>query len=272
MPTFYPDEALLTPHRSPFHFFQNNLFSVVISSSYKRGLTLHNWSKRNYNKRAEKLKVEERKLNRDSISRMKNISRAQVIRFPVVSSDYEPGISNKEYGDYSAVDKISKISNKENSFARSFHEHVTMGPKLSETIKGKISLGKRLLQAGSMEKLFKQNFTVEKTERLLKASQCYLSTTAGPIAGVLFISNEKIAFRSDKSLTLKSHKGEATRVPYKVLIPLTNVKKAVPSENFNKPEQKFVQIVTVDEFEFWFMGFVNYESSFKNLKQAILEL
>jgi hypothetical protein len=51
----------------------------------------------------------------------------------------------------------------------------------------------------------------------VKAFQCYLSTTAGPIAGMLFISTEKIAFHSDRPLNLASPKGGSTRVPYKVI-------------------------------------------------------
>ena len=77
-------------------------------------------------------------------------------------------------------------------------------------------MGVKVLQAGSMDKVFRQYFRVEKEEKLLKAFQCYLSTTAGPIAGMLFISTEKIAFHSDRPLDLKSPKGRIARVPYKV--------------------------------------------------------
>lgn len=100
---------------------------------------------------------------------------------------------------------------------KSFFFAVTLGPKISETIKGKLSFGAKVLQAGSIEKIFRQYFVVEKDEKLLKAFQCYLSTTAGPIAGMLFISNEKIAFHSDRPLSLACPKGERTKVPYKVI-------------------------------------------------------
>lgn len=95
-----------------------------------------------------------------------------------------------------------------------------MGPRISETMKGKLSMGTRILQAGGLESDFRQAFTVGEGEKLLKAFQCYLSTTAGPIAGMLFISNEKIAFRSDRSLKLTSPKGDLVKVPYKVIKPL----------------------------------------------------
>ncbi|XP_020250054.1 GEM-like protein 4 [Asparagus officinalis] len=143
--------------------------------------------------------------------------------------------------------------------------------KMSETVKGKLSLGARILQAGGIEKIFRRYFSVNKREKLLKACQCYLSTTSGPIAGLLFISTEKIAFCSDRPLTFTSPEGDLIRVPYKVSIPLRKIKRVSPSENVNKPSQKYVQIVTHDGFEFWFMGFVSYQRSFKYLQRVILE-
>ena len=65
---------------------------------------------------------------------------------------------------------------------------VTLGPKLSETVKGKLSLGARILQAGGLERAFRHAFPAERGERLVKAHQCYLYTTGGPIAGMLFVS------------------------------------------------------------------------------------
>jgi hypothetical protein len=38
---------------------------------------------------------------------------------------------------------------------------VALGPKLSETVKGKLSVGAKVLQAGSMDKVFRQYFPVE---------------------------------------------------------------------------------------------------------------
>ena len=148
---------------------------------------------------------------------------------------------------------------------------VTLGPKLYETVRGKLSLGARILHAGGVENVFRRWFAVEKGEKLLKASQCYLSTTAGPIAGMLFVSSERVAFRSDRSLALTSPTGDTVRVPYKVDIPLRRVKTAKPSENKHRPEQKYVQVVTDDGFEFWFMGFVGYQASLQHLEQAIAQ-
>ncbi|KAK3154715.1 hypothetical protein QOZ80_2BG0194250 [Eleusine coracana subsp. coracana] len=159
--------------------------------------------------------------------------------------------------------------NKGDKIAQGIKEHVTLGPKLVDTVKGKLTLGKKILQAGSLEKAFRQWFSVDKNEKLLRASQCYLSTTAGPIAGMLFVSTARIAFRSDRSLALSTPQGDKARVPYKVSIPLRKVKAVRPSENKHRPEQKYVRLVTNDGFEFWFMGFVSYNRSLQHLEQAV---
>ncbi|XVF44586.1 hypothetical protein PTKIN_Ptkin02bG0136500 [Pterospermum kingtungense] len=150
-----------------------------------------------------------------------------------------------------------------------FETAVRLGPKITETVKGKLSLGARILQVGGVEKIFKQLFSVREGEKLLKACQCHLSTTAGPIAGLLFISSEKVAFCSDRSIKIPCPNGELLRVHYKVLIPISKIKGVNQSENMKKPSQKYMEIVTVDDFDFWFMGFVNYQKAFKYLQQAI---
>jgi hypothetical protein len=167
-------------------------------------------------------------------------------------------------------------------------------------VKGKLSLGARILRVGGADKVFKRLFSVREGEKLLKASQCYLSTTAGPIAGLLFISTDNVAFCSDRSIKISSPNGEIIRIHYKVsckgllilflsvslpgllianiisnvpmvqvLIPLRKIKRVEQSENMKKPSQKYMEIVTVDNFDFWFMGFLSYQKSFKYLQEAI---
>ncbi|KAI3927560.1 hypothetical protein MKW92_035056 [Papaver armeniacum] len=125
------------------------------------------------------------------------------------------------------------------------------------------------LGGGGMQKIFKQTFRVEEGEKLLKASRCYLSTTAGPIAGLLFVSTHKIAYCSEKPLTISSINGGFIRTPYKVVIPVEKIKRVEESQNADKPKQKYIEIVTVDHFDFWFMGFVNYDKAFKTLQKSI---
>ncbi|KAF6134289.1 hypothetical protein GIB67_007989 [Kingdonia uniflora] len=90
------------------------------------------------------------------------------------------------------------------SFAHRVREHMRFSTKISATVKGKLSLGARIVQGGGMQKLYSQQFSVEEGEKLSKAYQCSLSTTAGPIAGLLFVSTHKVAFCSERSLRLPS--------------------------------------------------------------------
>ncbi|XP_050232183.1 GEM-like protein 7 [Mercurialis annua] len=169
----------------------------------------------------------------------------------------------------SMVKRMNKLVRKADKFAHGIREHVKLGTKITETLKGKLSLGAKILQVGGVKKIFRQFFTVRDGERLLKVSQCYLSTTSGPIAGLLFISTEKIAFCSERSIKLSSPEGEIVRIHYKAVIPLKKIKSANQSENVKKPSQKLIELVTVDDFDFWFMGFLNHHKVFKCLQQAI---
>ncbi|XP_049392357.1 putative GEM-like protein 8 [Solanum stenotomum] len=148
-------------------------------------------------------------------------------------------------------------------------KQLSLSPKLTETVKGKLSLGAKILQVGGLEKIFKQKFSVRDDEKLLKVFQCNLSTTAGPIAGLLFISTDKIAFCSKRSIKLSSPTGKSLRIRYKVSIPISKINKAKECENMEKPSQKYVQLVTEDDYEFWFMGFFNNQKTLRYLQQAI---
>jgi hypothetical protein len=93
---------------------------------------------------------------------------------------------------------------------------VRLGANISKTIKRTLSLGAQILQVGGVEKVFTQYFSVREGERLSKVSQCYLSTTSGPLAGLLFISNEKVAFCSERTIKVFNQKGQMRRIQYKV--------------------------------------------------------
>ncbi|XP_055801609.1 putative GEM-like protein 8 [Solanum dulcamara] len=169
----------------------------------------------------------------------------------------------------SVISKMNKLGERMDSLAQGIREHVSLSPKLTETVKGKLSLGAKILQVGGLEKIFKQKFSVRDDEKLLKVSQCYLSTTTGPIAGLLYISTDKIAFCSERSIKLLSPTGKLLRIYYKVSIPISNIMKAKESENREKPSQKYIQVITEDDFEFWFMGFLNHQKTERCLQQAI---
>ncbi|CAN1826060.1 GEM-like protein 1 [Linum perenne] len=55
----------------------------------------------------------------------------------------------------------------------------------------------------------------------------------------------------------------------KVVIPLHQLKAVNPSTSKVNTSEKYIQIISIDNHEFWFMGFVNYESAVKNLQGAV---
>ncbi|KAJ3706500.1 hypothetical protein LUZ61_010205 [Rhynchospora tenuis] len=183
-------------------------------------------------------------------------------------SDCEPADSNKA-AKHSSTNWMKKFRK---GFDNRSQEKVIMGTRnVSETIKRTLSQSKRIFQAARVERFLRKSFDLSMKERLLEVYQCSLFTTAGPISGRIFITSERLAFHSNKSLKVKTSIGEVAKFPYKVSIPLRKVKKTTPIENLNKPEEKFVQIVTIDDFEFWFTGFVTHKSSFESLCSTVSE-
>ncbi|XP_022141576.1 putative GEM-like protein 8 [Momordica charantia] len=169
-------------------------------------------------------------------------------------------------------DSVVSRENKLGSFGHGVKEHVAVrfGQKIRETVKGKLSLGaKMILKVGGLRKVYKQLFSVREEEKLLKACECHLSTTAGPLPGFLFISSHKLAFCSHKSIKFSSPNGDLLSFHYKVVIPVGRVERVNQSENVNKPSQKYLEIVTVDNFDFWFMRFQNFQKTFRFLQQTI---
>ncbi|WVZ12239.1 hypothetical protein V8G54_016769 [Vigna mungo] len=169
---------------------------------------------------------------------------------------------------YSLINKLV-IGRKVDSFSQEVREHVRLGPTISETVMGKLSLCAEIVQVGGLKKVFKHFFSVRNGEKLMKASQCYLSTTSGPLAGLLFISTDKVSFCTERSIKVFSTKGHMCRLRYKVSIPLKRIKYMKPSRNVEKPTEKYLEIFTEDNFEFWFLGFLKYQKTINYLEKAI---
>ncbi|XP_058772073.1 GEM-like protein 7 [Vicia villosa] len=187
-------------------------------------------------------------------------------RYLLDSASHQSQYPSKHQSKCRASSNQKKRSRKANSNSET---SARLGTNISETIKRKLSLGARILQVGGVEKMFMQYFSVIQGERLLKVSQCYLSTTSGPLAGLLFISTEKVAFCSERSIKVFNQKGQMCRIRYKVVIPGKNIKCVNQSQNVDKPTQKYITIVTTDNFDFWFMGVFKYQKTINYLEQAI---
>ncbi|KAL7607724.1 GEM-like protein 7 [Lactuca sativa] len=167
---------------------------------------------------------------------------------------------------YEPCHSISSTSSKTNGTER----EASSSPKLIEIMKQKLSHGAQMIQLGSTPgKIFRKTFGIREEEKLLQASQCYLYTTAGAIAGILYVSTERVAFCSDRSLKTYSPTGELLKFQYKVSIPLGKIKGVRESMNMKRLSYNYVEVVTVDDFSFWFLGFENYKKTLRYLHHAI---
>ncbi|KAJ0565842.1 putative GEM-like protein [Helianthus annuus] len=139
--------------------------------------------------------------------------------------------------------------------------------RLLEIVKHKLSYGAKILPLGREGRIFGKNFSTRDSEKLLHATRCSIYTTAGPIAGILFITTEKVGFCSDRSVKTYSAAGEVLKFQYKVSIPLEKIKGVGESANMKRPSKKYMELVTVDDFSFWFLGFPNYKKTLRCLLQ-----
>ncbi|KAL8488557.1 hypothetical protein ACS0TY_024732 [Phlomoides rotata] len=164
--------------------------------------------------------------------------------------------------------KAADATKKAEDLAGNMWQHLRTGPSLADAAVGRIAQGTRVLAEGGYEKVFQNTFENAPEEKLLKTYGCYLSTSAGPVVGVLYLSTAKVAFCSDDPLSYKVDE-EVRWSYYKVVIPLDQLKAVNPSTSKTNPAEKYLQIISVDNHEFWFMGFVYYESAVKNLQGAL---
>ncbi|KAL8225479.1 hypothetical protein R6Q57_018036 [Mikania cordata] len=164
--------------------------------------------------------------------------------------------------------KAADATKKGQDYAGEVWQHLKTGPSITDAAVGRIAQGTKALTEGGYEKIFATTFETVPDEKLLKYYPCYLSTSAGPVMGILYMSTAKLAFCSDNPLSYKV--GEETQWSYyKVVIPLHQLKAVNASKSKANPAEKYIQIISVDNHEFWFMGFVSYDSAVKNLQGAL---
>lgn len=85
-------------------------------------------------------------------------------------------------------------------------------PSVTDAAVGRIAQSTKVIAEGGYEKVFRQSFETVPEEKLLKSYACYLSTSAGPVMGVMYLSTAKLAFCSDNPLSYKN--GEETQWSY----------------------------------------------------------
>lgn len=76
-------------------------------------------------------------------------------------------------------------------------------PSFTDAALGRLAQGTKVLAEGGYEKIFRQTFETVPEEQLQNSYVCYLSTSAGPVMGILYVSTAKLAFCSDNPLSYK---------------------------------------------------------------------
>ncbi|KAL2892882.1 GEM-like protein 1 [Bienertia sinuspersici] len=165
--------------------------------------------------------------------------------------------------------KAADASNKAQDLAGNMWQHLKTSPSVADAAVSRISQQTKVIAEGGYEKVFRQTFETLPEEQLKKWFACYLSTSAGPVMGTLYLSTAKLAFCSDNPLSyINNDKTEWSY--YKVVIPLHQLKAVNPSTSKLNSAEKYIQIISIDNHEFWFMGFVYYDNAVKYL-QGVLQ-
>lgn len=177
----------------------------------------------------------------------------------------KPADSPYEY----VVNMFNSWSHGQEGIGCNIWKHLKTGPSLSGTTWGKVNLTAKAITGGGFEPLFKQIFSADPNEKLKKTFASYLSTTTGPVAGTLYLSTARVAFCSDRPLTFRAPSGQDSWTYYKISVPIGNVEGVNPVVTKENPPEKYMQLITNDRHEFWFMGFVSFEKAIHHLLDAV---
>ncbi|KAL7230621.1 hypothetical protein ACSBR2_008986 [Camellia fascicularis] len=164
--------------------------------------------------------------------------------------------------------KVGEATKKAEDLAGNTWQHLKTAPSFADAALGRIAQGTKVLAEGGYEKIFRQTFETVPEEQLQNSYACYLSTSAGPVMGVLYVSTAKLAFCSDNPLSYKAD-GKTEWSYYKVVIPLHQLKAVNPSSSRANHAEKYIQVISVDNHEFWYMGFLNYDSAVTCLQELL---
>ncbi|XP_078160397.1 GEM-like protein 5 [Carex rostrata] len=187
-----------------------------------------------------------------------------VLREPL-QQNYKPNLSPMEH----ILDYFNTWTKSAEELATNIWHNLKIAPSAPEAAMGKLSLTAKALSGGGFESLYKQTFNSDPSEHLKKTFACYLSTSTGPVAGTLYLTNRNVAFCSDRPLSFTAPSGQVSWSYYKVVVPLEKIAHVHPITMKETPPEKYIDIVTVDGHEFWFMGFVSYDKAVKNLHDSV---
>ncbi|KAM7523791.1 hypothetical protein LguiA_013693 [Lonicera macranthoides] len=165
--------------------------------------------------------------------------------------------------------KVGEATKKAEDLAGNTWQHLKTSPSLTDAALGRLAQGTKVLAEGGYDNIFRQTFDTVPGEQLQNSYACYLSTSAGPVMGVLYVSTKKFAFSSDNPLSYKANNRTEWSY-YKVVIPLNQLKAVNPSASRTNPAEKYIQVISVDNHEFWYMGFLNYDGAVNCLEEALI--
>lgn len=169
----------------------------------------------------------------------------------------------------SILQKFNSWGRKAEITANNIWRNLNTGPSVSEAAWDKVNLTAKAITGGGFETLYKQTFSTFPYENLKKTFACYLSTTTGPVAGTLYLSNVHVAFCSDRPLSFTAPSTQITWTYYKVIVPLAKIGAVNPVVMRDNSSERYLQIVTVDGHDFWFMGFVNFEKAARHISESL---
>ncbi|KAK1678637.1 hypothetical protein QYE76_039485 [Lolium multiflorum] len=164
--------------------------------------------------------------------------------------------------------RFSEAARKTEGIAGDVWQHLKTGPSITDAAMGRIAQISKVISEGGYDKIFQQTFECFPDEKLKKAYACYLSTSHGPIMGILYVSTAKLAFCSDSPVAYVTEDNKTASSIYKVVLPVPHLRSVTPTASQQNPAERYIQVVSLDNHEFWFMGFVNYDSAVKYLQEA----
>ncbi|CAN0888963.1 GEM-like protein 1 [Linum grandiflorum] len=165
--------------------------------------------------------------------------------------------------------RFEDVTKRAEDYADGFWRHLKTSPNLGDTAMARLAQGTKVIAEGGYEKVFIQTFGIMADEKLLNSYACYLSTSTGPVIGTLYVSTKKVAFCSDYPLSYRYPTGQQEWIYYKIMIRIEDLYGVNTSRN---PSERYIQLLTVDRREFWFMGFISFDKAFKQLRQVLIPI
>ncbi|KAK7257155.1 hypothetical protein RIF29_30925 [Crotalaria pallida] len=165
--------------------------------------------------------------------------------------------------------KVGEATRQAEIMADNIWNHVRISSNLVDAAMARIVQGTKMLAHGGSDKLFQQIFGIIPGEKLLNPYVCYISTSYGPVIGTLYVSTKRLAFCSDYPLSHYPFSMQNHSIYYKVVVQLDLLSNVIPSTNRLNPREKYIQLVTVDGYEFFFMGFLAYDNALKTINEAL---